>query len=31
MSASGVEPVRKSVVVNTGIERAFRLFIDRVC
>jgi uncharacterized protein YndB with AHSA1/START domain len=29
MSRSGVEPVRKSIVVNTGIERAFTLFIDQ--
>jgi hypothetical protein len=29
MTAPEVEPVRKSVVVNTGIERAFELFIDR--
>jgi uncharacterized protein YndB with AHSA1/START domain len=26
MSPSAVEPVRKSIVVNTGIERAFALF-----
>ena len=24
-----VEPIRKSVLVNTGVERAFALFIDR--
>jgi uncharacterized protein YndB with AHSA1/START domain len=29
MTSSEVQPVRKSVVVNTGIERAFELFIDR--
>ena len=29
MTSSKVEPVRKSVVVNTGIERAFALFIDK--
>jgi uncharacterized protein YndB with AHSA1/START domain len=29
MSPSGVEPIRKSVVVNTGIERAFELFVDK--
>jgi uncharacterized protein YndB with AHSA1/START domain len=29
MSPSGVEPVRKSIVVNTGVARAFRLFIDQ--
>jgi uncharacterized protein YndB with AHSA1/START domain len=29
MRSSGIEPVRKSVVVNTGIERAFALFVDR--
>src|SRR5258708_13603667 len=29
MRPSEVEPVRKSVVVGTGIERAFALFINR--
>ncbi|MDT5009673.1 MAG: hypothetical protein QOH57_1290 [Mycobacterium sp.] len=29
MRPSEVKPVRKSVVVNTGIERAFELFIDK--
>jgi uncharacterized protein YndB with AHSA1/START domain len=29
MNPSGVEPIRKSIVVNTGIERAFALFIDQ--
>ena len=29
MTSSKVEPVRKSVVVNAGVERAFALFIDR--
>ena len=29
MTSSKVEPVRKSVVVNAGIERAFALFIDK--
>jgi uncharacterized protein YndB with AHSA1/START domain len=29
MNPSGVEPVRKSIVVNTGVERAFALFIGR--
>ena len=29
MTSSKVEPVRKSVVVNAGIERAFALFVDR--
>ena len=29
MTSSKVEPVRKSVVVDTGIERAFALFVDR--
>jgi uncharacterized protein YndB with AHSA1/START domain len=29
MNPSRVEPVRKSIVVNTGVERAFALFIDQ--
>ena len=29
MNSSTVEPIRKSVVVNTGVDRAFALFIDR--
>jgi uncharacterized protein YndB with AHSA1/START domain len=29
MTSSEVRSVRKSVVVNTGVERAFALFIDR--
>jgi len=29
MSRTEVEPVRKSVVVNTGVERAFRLFVEQ--
>jgi uncharacterized protein YndB with AHSA1/START domain len=29
LKPSRVEPVRKSVVVNTGAERAFRLFVER--
>jgi uncharacterized protein YndB with AHSA1/START domain len=29
MKPSPVEPIRKSVVVNTGVERAFELFIDK--
>lgn len=29
MTPSGIEPVRRQLVVNLGIERAFRLFIDR--
>lgn len=29
MTSSKVQPVRKSVVVNTGLERAFALFVDR--
>jgi len=29
MNPSGIEPIRKSVVVNTGIERAFALFVDQ--
>ena len=29
MNPSGVEPIRKSIVVNTGIERAFALFINQ--
>jgi uncharacterized protein YndB with AHSA1/START domain len=29
MGPSKVEPVRKSVVVGTGVERAFALFIDK--
>jgi uncharacterized protein YndB with AHSA1/START domain len=29
VTSSKVEPVRKSVVVNAGIERAFALFIDK--
>lgn len=29
MNPSGVEPIRKSIVVNTGIERAFALFVDQ--
>lgn len=29
MTPSDVQPVRKSVVVNTGVERAFALFVDR--
>lgn len=29
MTPPEVQPVRKSVVVNTGIERAFELFVDR--
>ncbi|MDT5067087.1 MAG: hypothetical protein QOK02_3242 [Mycobacterium sp.] len=29
MNASGVEPIRKSLVVDTGIERAFEVFIGK--
>lgn len=29
MSPSAVEPVRRRIVVNTGVERAFRLFVDQ--
>ena len=29
MTSSKLEPIRKSVVVNAGIERAFALFVDR--
>jgi uncharacterized protein YndB with AHSA1/START domain len=29
MNTSGVEPIQKSIVVNTGIERAFALFVDQ--
>jgi uncharacterized protein YndB with AHSA1/START domain len=29
MNPSGVEPIRKSIVVNTGVERAFALFISQ--
>jgi uncharacterized protein YndB with AHSA1/START domain len=29
MNPPGVEPVRKSIVVNTAIERAFTLFIEQ--
>lgn len=29
MTQSEVPPVRKSVVVNTGIDRAFELFVDK--
>ena len=29
MNPSRVEPIRKSIVVNTGVERAFALFIDQ--
>ena len=29
MTSSVVEPIRKSVVVNTGVERAFALFTER--
>jgi uncharacterized protein YndB with AHSA1/START domain len=29
MNPSGVEPIRKSIVVNTGVERAFALFINQ--
>ena len=29
MNPSGAEPIRKSIVVNTGVERAFALFIDQ--
>lgn len=29
MTSSGVPPIRKSVVVNTGVERAFALFVDK--
>jgi hypothetical protein len=29
VTSSKVQPVRKSVVVNTGLERAFALFVDR--
>lgn len=29
MNPSGVEPIRKSIVVNIGVERAFALFIDQ--
>jgi uncharacterized protein YndB with AHSA1/START domain len=29
MNTSRVEPIQKSIVVNTGIERAFALFVDQ--
>jgi uncharacterized protein YndB with AHSA1/START domain len=29
VTSSKVQPIRKSVVVNAGVERAFALFIDR--
>lgn len=29
MNPSGAEPIRKSIVVNTGVERAFALFIHQ--
>ena len=29
MTSPEIQPVRKNVVVNTGIERAFELFIDK--
>ena len=29
MTPSEVEPVRRSIVVNLGIERAFRMFVER--
>lgn len=29
MVSSKVEPIRKSVVVNAGVERAFALFVER--
>ena len=29
MMSPGVEPIRKTVVVNVGVERAFTLFIER--
>jgi uncharacterized protein YndB with AHSA1/START domain len=29
MRPSRVQPIRKSVVVNTGVDRAFELFIDK--
>src|ERR1700736_830128 len=29
MNPSGVEPIRKSIVVNTGVARAFALFINQ--
>jgi len=29
MSSPNIEPVRKSVVVNTGIEQAFALFVNK--
>jgi uncharacterized protein YndB with AHSA1/START domain len=29
VTSSKLEPIRKSVVVNAGIERAFALFVDR--
>ncbi|WP_292989654.1 SRPBCC family protein [Mycobacterium sp.] len=29
MRPSAIEPIRKSVIVNIGLERAFALFIDR--
>ncbi|WP_319446734.1 MULTISPECIES: SRPBCC family protein [unclassified Mycobacterium] len=29
MTSPAVEPIRKSVVVNTGVERAFALFTER--
>ncbi len=29
MNPSGVEPIRKSIVVHTGVERAFALFINQ--
>ncbi|SRX93885.1 hypothetical protein [Nocardia brasiliensis ATCC 700358] [Mycobacterium shimoidei] len=29
MNPSAVPPVRKEIVVNTGVERAFRIFVDQ--